>query len=246
MMKERRHSGAFSFTLIELLVVIAIIAILASMLLPVLNQARERAHSISCVNTLKSMGTAVQIYADSSDSFLFDYYLPATTQQWMTNSLFLSLMGFSKTLTSYDDLAKGPFQCPSASPALQESNPLGAKATTYAVNGLAFSNGKMSRLRKPSAALAFIDCDWVTDGTGFYVKGIYSSSGGWAASKISISWDRHSRGANLSFLDGHVRSFRNYDAQRLLKNDSYEGCGSKYTWGHYSPLWAYQCRQDDN
>jgi prepilin-type N-terminal cleavage/methylation domain-containing protein len=68
-----------AFTLIELLVVIAIIAILAAMLLPTLNRAKEAGKRIACLNNLAQLSLAAHMYLDDSHG----YYPPrSTTNRW--------------------------------------------------------------------------------------------------------------------------------------------------------------------
>jgi len=80
------HSGKQnSFTLIELLIVIAIIAILAAMLMPALQQARETAKASDCRANLKTYGTAIALYADTQDGWC----LPQRTNLTGNKQIFL-------------------------------------------------------------------------------------------------------------------------------------------------------------
>lgn len=70
MQTEQQNHRPKQFTLIELLVVIAIIAILASLLMPALNSARESARNVACLNNQRQMGMAVNMYAQDADGYL--------------------------------------------------------------------------------------------------------------------------------------------------------------------------------
>ena len=204
-LRNRTH-----FTLIELLIVIAIIAILASMLLPALSKARERAKATQCVGNVKQCTMALQLYADDYKGTLLKA-VPENLVYW-TNVLYrqkyistgkVFLCPKQNQKTPWKDNPDALYTYGLNRDILQNSD------TPHIVDNAGYYVNIYSSIPKKSPSIVWLTGDSLyvpsdkTKMSPSVVKGHAVLS--WNTGKEGSVSIRHSNQANLGFLDGGIR-----------------------------------------
>ena len=210
-----------SFTLIELLVVIAIIAILAAMLLPALQQARERARQTVCFNNMGTFGKVIALYAEDNRGFYVPYW--NRKEGWRSNDPFLKCYWsssnsygllapyFGSTLINNSSLPiagayfdgtkwiKCPLFCPSTTPEELKNYKVrdSERYPSIGRNAYVGTVQKISSYKRPGRTSAMMDSKGGLDlGYQYMSDSVY---------EISF---RHSNGINVVFLDSHAAQYK--------------------------------------
>jgi prepilin-type N-terminal cleavage/methylation domain-containing protein/prepilin-type processing-associated H-X9-DG protein len=225
--KATKVTKKSAFTLIELLVVIAIIAILAALLLPALSRAKAAGQSASCVNNLKQLQAAWKMYEhDYNDWFpqnisrIVSGNAQSISNSWVLGSAQLDLDASNIAGGSLYTFAGSPalYHCP-ADRALATVSTSVQHTRSYSVEGwlgavfnfgapwiwpsphwVHVTRASLLTTPGPSDVFAFIDDNEQTIDDGIFIIG--------TSRFYDYPADRHSQGANLSFLDGHVQHKR--------------------------------------
>ena len=177
------------FTLIELLVVISIIGVLASLLLPVLGQARKDALRTVCINKLKQMSLAITMYADDNDQ-----YAPTDVDQ--TDERWHDLLSFNNYLPSGDTEFRS---CPSGAPVDADWK------ASLALNGLLIEEQFSSETPYPLTTSHPTETLLIMDSYKVWRRQFpgYFTTENLVNSESQNRTARHNGKANTLFIDGH-------------------------------------------